>query len=510
MAGSKKDKTDDRHRLPRWLKVVFTIAMVCVLLFVGWHWSLSYAIDREIAAIRERGEPVTFDDVLAMYPPIEGENLATELLEAVEAMMRPSEFDRRYEAGELVLKMPPNVPTGEYDLSGESWVEFEKDESDSNSHYDYVETPSDLLPYLGMMEYDKGERLCEYALPITGKFLELNEEAIRIAMAARTIERGRYPIDGLNSKSNLDHYSKLRALANLLAAKARHDMDTGHTDRAIETIDAITAIARSLEDEPLLISQLLRIGINGLALGTIQHAMLHSPLTDAQCAELDRIVARLRFDPHARRAFQVERVCGLALFDDPESLITGGGVIGAYEITDAQMLAHRALGTIKLDRLTYLSVMQEQIDITKLPMPDRLAEYDRVRGELDTLRDGRVNRFVNACSANLLFSFHGTDWIKFRVIASARVTRIGLAVERYRLAHGKLPEKLDDLAPAYFDKLPVDPFTNQPMLYKLRDEGGYVVWSVGRNLVDDGGLIQNEFDGRWHMARQDAGFYQLR
>ena len=64
--------------------------------------------------------------------------------------------------------------------------------------------------------------------------------------------------------------------------------------------------------------------------------------------------------------------------------------------------------------------------------------------------------------------------------------RAALAVERYRLVHGVCPERLADLVPDYLDAVPMDPFDGEPLRYR-RLETGYMVYSVGRNLVDDGG-----------------------
>jgi hypothetical protein len=71
-------------------------------------------------------------------------------------------------------------------------------------------------------------------------------------------------------------------------------------------------------------------------------------------------------------------------------------------------------------------------------------------------------------------------------LAFVRCTVLTIAVERYRLQHGKLPNALDDLRPAYIDSSPPDPFTGKELLFS-RDEEAYVVYSVGANRKDDGG-----------------------
>jgi hypothetical protein len=67
------------------------------------------------------------------------------------------------------------------------------------------------------------------------------------------------------------------------------------------------------------------------------------------------------------------------------------------------------------------------------------------------------------------------------------LVHLALAIERYRLDHGALPARLDDLVGDYVDRVPMDIFDGQPLRYALQEEGGYVIYSVGRNRKDEGG-----------------------
>ena len=57
----------------------------------------------------------------------------------------------------------------------------------------------------------------------------------------------------------------------------------------------------------------------------------------------------------------------------------------------------------------------------------------------------------------------------------------------YRMKHGAYPEKLDALVPDFIDKLPVDPFSGKDYIYR-RDGKGFIVYSIGANGADDGGM----------------------
>ena len=59
-------------------------------------------------------------------------------------------------------------------------------------------------------------------------------------------------------------------------------------------------------------------------------------------------------------------------------------------------------------------------------------------------------------------------------------------MERYRRQRGTLPERLEQLAPDFLPEVPIDPFADQPLRYRV-DENAYVVYSVGEDGVDDAG-----------------------
>lgn len=60
-------------------------------------------------------------------------------------------------------------------------------------------------------------------------------------------------------------------------------------------------------------------------------------------------------------------------------------------------------------------------------------------------------------------------------------------MESFRNESGRLPETLEELAPKYFEKVPEDPFTGMDLAYRRTDKG-YVIYSVGRDREDNGGL----------------------
>jgi hypothetical protein len=70
-----------------------------------------------------------------------------------------------------------------------------------------------------------------------------------------------------------------------------------------------------------------------------------------------------------------------------------------------------------------------------------------------------------------------------------------IALERFRAKHGSYPTLLSKLAPEFVKEEPIDFMDGKPLRYRLSDDGGYLLYSVGLDCVDDGGLIREENPG---------------
>jgi hypothetical protein len=66
---------------------------------------------------------------------------------------------------------------------------------------------------------------------------------------------------------------------------------------------------------------------------------------------------------------------------------------------------------------------------------------------------------------------------------------IACALERFRLKNSSYPEKLDALLPEFLASIPHDPVDGSPMRYRRENDGGFVLWSIGANRIDDGGKL---------------------
>jgi hypothetical protein len=93
--------------------------------------------------------------------------------------------------------------------------------------------------------------------------------------------------------------------------------------------------------------------------------------------------------------------------------------------------------------------------------------------------------------------------------ALVRTTRAGMACRIHKGRTGQYPESLEALVPGLLNEVPVDPFTGRPLIYR-RDGDGFVVYSLGSNMKDDGGrstweitqvVMEKDDDWTWKEAK---------
>jgi hypothetical protein len=290
----------------------------------------------------------------------------------------------------------------------------------------------------------------------------------------------------------LPHLQQLRGAARLLLLESAVAAHRGQYDAAVESVAAMFAVARSLEQEPMLVSQLVRMALDNMARNRVQWLLSAGTLDEAQLLRLDAELARSDFQLPIQRALICERVVGLQVFDNPGSVL--GNVAGGLRLTPAS------------DEIAYLQLMEEII-----------AAYDATgqarRQAVEDATDG-VRLLSGATGASVRFpltllllpSLHAVSEAASRNEADRDATRLAIAVERFYLRHGQLPSALDELVPAFLESVLGDPFDGAPLRFRANAQD-YVVYSLGANGADDGGdstPATNPADIVVRVPRRDA------
>ncbi|MCD4825006.1 MAG: hypothetical protein K8S55_10375 [Phycisphaerae bacterium] len=86
----------------------------------------------------------------------------------------------------------------------------------------------------------------------------------------------------------------------------------------------------------------------------------------------------------------------------------------------------------------------------------------------------------------MLFSVGGLIELQESQIMHDELVGVALALAAHKAEKGAYPQKLAELSPAYLKTIPADRFSGKPLIYKTQDKG-FLLYSVGRNLKDNGG-----------------------
>lgn len=85
-----------------------------------------------------------------------------------------------------------------------------------------------------------------------------------------------------------------------------------------------------------------------------------------------------------------------------------------------------------------------------------------------------------------------------------RLAALACGLELYRRKTGAHPHSLEQLVPDFLPKLPDDPASGRPFIYRRQDDGSFLLYSVGFNGIDQGGSsvrsarqVEKEQDWRW-------------
>ena len=84
-----------------------------------------------------------------------------------------------------------------------------------------------------------------------------------------------------------------------------------------------------------------------------------------------------------------------------------------------------------------------------------------------------------------------------------RQAAIACALERYRLANDAYPESLAGLVPRFLDRVPSDVFAGESFRYRRLGEESFLLYSVGWNGKDDGGVEARNAEGRPEIETGD-------
>ena len=419
----------DKHHRLKVTHILILLLLFCIGLFVYYRLNLKSGLKARIDAIQSAGYPVTCAELDIWY------------------------------------KIPPNVENAAYTIE-EALSVFKK----------WDKEKSESLPIIGSAKLPpRSEPLATDMKTIITEYVADNNEALELLHQASGVEYCRYPINlSAGFATLVPNLSEIRNAVRSLELEAVLYADEGNG--AAATLSAISCfgIARSLVREPLIISQLVRCACQNAAISSIEQVLNRVELTDEQLSELAECMRQSESISDISRAFVGERCIGIDFFNNP-------GIINPRSVRINPLFSlYKAVGMAEADAVIYLDLMDGYMKCTRLPLHERQKAADAIGVKFNSVSKAHLLLHT------IMPSLSGVITQDLRTIAHLRVGDTALAVQRYRLKTGKLPEKLTDLVPEYFKSVSKDPFDGNDLRYKKLDDG-FEVYSIGPDLSDDGG-----------------------
>jgi hypothetical protein len=426
------------HRWPRgtvWVAIGIVLVSLIIATWAIWQ----QGIKARYAAIRARGEPITFADLDAAYPtPPAGEDTTHELLAAgniLSASANKPEWRQLPYLGEG--PDPPPV--------GDSWAE--------------------LKLARGFLE--------ENARP-----LEQLHKAADLGCQAR--------FEGVASPHGIDvvvsYAGPLRSACRTLCLESMVRLHSGDVPAAAQSLAAALKLERALANEPLGVSQLIRVAIFGAAAHETKRALVVADFSEAELATFQEILIGIDFRSGLKSGFLGERVYDVTGFE------RGLGLRLSPNRSTAQPWLYEIAGLLDTGR--YLDFLEEYVAAADLPWPQMLTECRAIAHRWDS-HTSRLATLINAPTPTVLGMVTTSQC---RAELTRRLLLVAIALERYRVRHGAAPADLAGLVPEFLAEVPDDPTDGRPLSYRP-SASGYVLYSETKDFPLPSGEVYDAETG---------------
>ncbi len=440
------------------LFAVVTLVSIVTLFFSWTNWWGARKLSAALAVLREKNEPTRFEEIVPPPVPDADNTAAAPVFQEVFVSAKDSRLGK--------LEIPWKKIAGKPE-SGESTIHF---------------VARFLNPDFKGDDQAAGELVLKSLAP-SAPLLEEVAQAVRRPGVC-------WPLDySKGFELSLPHLPAMANTSKVLQGRAQAELAAGRPENAFQDVQTILALARAAGSGPFLISLLVESSISDRASQVINDGLERHAWTDAQLAdlssELSRIdlLARLSDGLRGERAsllqFDVSRTDLLTLQELPDT--------GTVRLQKKALRAASAIwpaGWVNEDKAAYIGTIQRYIDAVKQPreLPSTLAEIEAARAGSSVW-----NKIRNPLSQVAMPAIMGAAK---RIAATQTILRslaAACAVERYRMAHGRLPATLEDLVPAFLPSVPTDPLTGKPLCYKPSESSSYLIYGTGWDQTDNSG-----------------------
>ena len=304
--------------------------------------------------------------------------------------------------------------------------------------------------------------------------MKSNQVALDIVYSASAMQKSRYPVNYMDGPiMKLPHLAELKHFGQLLDYQALLRTESGDAEGAVKAVKASFHTARSLDNEPVLISQLVAASILSTSCKSLERVVGRLSLSDELLSKLATDISSVEATNRILTGLIGERaIYGefLRLAQDDVRQMIRISNKGATEDDQTKApsrdpgVGWHFLGLAERERNFYLRAMETNILINSVLPPDSLS-----MGREAVKLENQARRGLYIFSGMILPGVDGVAKRTASLCATLRTALAAVAIERWRISHnGNIPESLDQLVPSFLPSVPLDPFTGRPAALQER------------------------------------------
>jgi hypothetical protein len=505
-----------RRALPFYAWLVVGVISVTVLLYAeeSWRGKRAWAaLQREAAA---RGESLELSSVFP--PPVpDDENFALtpglpRLLGYVEpepgATWRPPDFDSESQA--FFHGRQQEWPAANWALQQATdlaaWQAFFRQHPLTNSETASNTTARGLVfPFAPQPQTPAADVLLA---------LSRYDSALALLRAADRRPKVRYPLaydKGLFAliSPRSFHAENLRAAVHILSLRAVAELDQNQSEAALRDTLLALRLADSLAHQPYEPLHRFRNGMLLLCLQPVWEGLVSHRWSEAQLHTLQQRFAGLDLLAEFRLAARGDALVTMNLADQFHAYLKGQRSSVSDHIANANQdeislifglfRVLYPVGWLYQDKVWIYRFYERRAEVSKALDPANQQQWhSEVRRAIDPA-------LLIMVAPRLQETFREFAERALYLQTACQEAATACALERCRLAQGQYPTSLDALVPTWLKQVPADLLAvgGAPLKYRREADGGFVLYSVGLNHVDDQGK-PGSLDKEWRGVQSNS------
>jgi hypothetical protein len=309
----------------------------------------------------------------------------------------------------------------------------------------------------------------------------------------------RFPIvydNAPDRPTNYYHLGPLLNLSKMFSLRSVAELAAGKSDEALADTLMVLRLSQATRDEPFFTARFNSDRILRLSLQIVWEGLAAHRWTDAQLSTLQQEMQKNDLLPQYLLAVEGVRTsfCDGLMWLSRQDLSERKKIFKDFQ--NGQELNSQVVPLLSLPRLAIYRALvvgntwYESL-FRVINVADHRFDLEQLWASMLESRRWTADNDLTPGDPYLgLFPAYDKVIPEFAYTQSSLDQAVvACALERYRLAHGSYPEKLEELSPQFIAKLPHDDVSGEPLHYHRTPDGQFILYSVGRDGKDHGGVV---------------------